>query len=53
VPTVKLGLRLMSVLERYRERWNPEELPELARRLREFADALDKPHAGGRKKGKK
>jgi hypothetical protein len=53
MPTVKLGLRLMSVLERYRDRWNPDELSELARQLREFADALDKPQPGGRKKGKK
>lgn len=53
VPTVKLGLRLMSVLERYREQWNPDDLAELARQLREFADALDQPQPGGRKKGKK
>jgi hypothetical protein len=26
--------------------------PELARQLREFADALEKPDRGGRKKGK-
>lgn len=35
------------------ERWNPEELAELARQLREFADALDQPKPGGRKRGKK
>jgi gas vesicle protein len=50
VPTVKLGLRLMSVLERYKERWKPDELSELARQLREFADALEKPERGGKKK---
>lgn len=51
VPTNKLGLRLEKVLERYRERWNPDELAALARQLREFADALEKPE-GGRKKGR-
>jgi hypothetical protein len=38
------------VLERYRERWNPKELTDLARQLREFADALEKPERGGKKK---
>jgi hypothetical protein len=52
VPTVKLGLRLIGVLERYKERWNPAELSELARQLREFADALEKPERGGKKKAK-
>jgi len=52
VPTVKLGLRLMNVLERYKERWKPDELSELARQLREFADALEKPGRGGKKKAK-
>jgi hypothetical protein len=40
----------MNVLERYKERWKPDELSELARQLREFADALEKPERGGRKK---
>jgi hypothetical protein len=53
LPSDQLGLRLVSVLERYRKRWNPQELPELARQLRAFADALDKPQPGGRKKAKK
>ena len=49
VSAEKLGGRLVKVLERYKERWNPGELSELARQLREFADALD---MRGRKKGK-
>lgn len=40
LPSDKLGLRLMKSLERYKERWNPKELSELARQLREFADTL-------------
>jgi uncharacterized protein YecE (DUF72 family) len=50
VPSEKLGLRLVGVLERYKERWNQKELSELARRLREFAYALDKPQSGSKKK---
>jgi gas vesicle protein len=49
-PTDKLGGRLLNVLERYKERWNPKELSELARHLREFADALEASQQGGRKK---
>jgi hypothetical protein len=41
VPVDKLGLRLVKVLERYKERWDQDEMEELARRLREFADGLD------------
>ena len=52
IPTEKLGLRLVGVLERYKERWNQKELSELARQLREFADALDKPPTGSKKKAK-
>jgi hypothetical protein len=52
VPAEKLGLRLVKVLERYKERWNPKELADLARHLREFADTLDKPERGGKKKAK-
>jgi hypothetical protein len=52
VPTEKLGVRLTKVLEKYRQRWNLDELSELARQLREFADALAKPGRGGRKKAK-
>jgi hypothetical protein len=50
VPADKLGLRLVKVLERYKARWHPDELADLARRLREFADALEKPERGGKKK---
>jgi hypothetical protein len=35
--TEKLSLRLGSVLERYKERWDSKELAALARQLREFA----------------
>ena len=52
VPSEKLGLRLVKALDRYKERWNHKELPELARQLREFADALEKPPAGTKKKAK-
>jgi hypothetical protein len=50
LPPEKLATRLATVLERYRERWNPRELSELARQLREFADGLEK--QGGRKRSK-
>ena len=52
MPTEKLGLRLVKMLERYKERWNPKELSELARQLREFADALEEQPRVGRKKAK-
>lgn len=48
LPADKLGLRLVKVLERYKERWEPKELAELARKLREFADALDDQRGGRR-----
>jgi hypothetical protein len=48
----KLGRRQPTVLDRYRERWSPKELAELARQLREFAEALEKPERGGKKKAK-
>ncbi len=48
----KLGVRLVKSLERYRERWNQKELTELARQLREFADTLEKPDRGTKKKAK-
>lgn len=50
VPTDKLGLRLVKVLERYKEKWKADDLGELARQLREFADALEK--KGGKRKTK-
>ena len=43
VPAEKLGLRLGKMLEKYRERWNPDELSQLAEQLRSFADAPEKP----------
>lgn len=52
LPTDKLGLRLTKILERYKEKWKPDDLSELARQLREFADALEKPDRGSRKKAK-
>jgi uncharacterized protein YecE (DUF72 family) len=52
VPSERLGLRLVKALERYKERWNQKELSELARQLREFADALEKPPAGSKRKAK-
>ncbi len=48
IPADKLAGRLVNVLERYRERWDPQELAELARQLRVFADSL-----GSQKGGKK
>jgi hypothetical protein len=52
VPAEKLRLRLLNVLERYKARWKPDDLSDLARQLREFAEALDKPDRGSRKKAK-
>jgi hypothetical protein len=52
IPTDKLGVRLVKVLERYQERWNQKELAEFARQLREFADALEKQGRGTKKKAK-
>jgi hypothetical protein len=40
MPAEKLAGRLVTVPERYRDRWAPSELEELARHLREFADSL-------------
>ena len=48
VPAEKLAGRLVTVLERYRDRWDPKEVAELARQLREFADSLDS-QKGGKK----
>lgn len=52
IPADQLGVRLVKVLERYRKRWNQKELAEFARQLREFADDLEKPQRGSRKKTK-
>jgi gas vesicle protein len=51
IPTDKLAERLVAVLGRYRDRWDPKDLPQLARHLREFADSLDSQK--GSKKTKK
>ncbi len=48
MPAEKLAGRLVTVLERYRDRWDPKELAELARQLREFADSLDSQKGGKR-----
>jgi len=48
IPADKLAGRLVNVLERYRDRWDPKEMAELARQLREFADSLDS-QKGGKK----
>lgn len=37
----RMALRLVKVLERYRDQWNQKELVELAQHLRQFADSLD------------
>ena len=52
IPADKLALRLVRVLERYKERWNPKELADLAQHLREFADGLEKPGRGGKRKAR-
>ena len=52
IPAEKLGMRLVKVLERYKEKWKADDLAELARQLREFADALEKPGRGSKKKAK-
>jgi uncharacterized protein YecE (DUF72 family) len=46
VPADKLASRLVRALERYKERCNPDDLSDLARHLREFAEALEKPGRG-------
>ncbi len=51
IPADKLAGRLVNVLERYRARWDPKDLANLARQLREFADSLDSQKGG--KKAKK
>jgi hypothetical protein len=49
VPIEKLGGRLVKVLSRFKERWDPKEVSELARQLREFADTLEEGKGSGRK----
>jgi hypothetical protein len=48
MPAEKLAGRLVTLLERYRDRWDPKELAELARQLREFADSLGNQKGGKR-----
>jgi hypothetical protein len=48
IPAHKLAGRLVNVHERYRVRWDPKELAEFARQLREFADSLNS-QKGGKK----
>ena len=50
MPAEKLAGRLVAVLQRYRDRWDPKERAELARYLREFADSLDSQKGGKRTK---
>jgi len=52
IPVERLTEKLLQTLSRYRERWNPKELAELARQLRLFADGLDAPPPDGKGKGK-
>jgi hypothetical protein len=40
LPTDKVSLWLIKMLQRYQERW-PGELSELAKHLREFANGLN------------
>lgn len=48
LPLDKLGGRLVSVLERYRDRRDPKELAGLVRQLRGFAESFDN-QKGGKK----
>jgi hypothetical protein len=50
MPAEKLAKRLMTVLERYRDRWDQKELADLARQLREFADSLYRQQDGKKTK---
>jgi hypothetical protein len=47
----ELGEQLTKALERFRERWNPKEVTELAKQLRAFADSLEE-GGGTKKRGK-
>jgi hypothetical protein len=48
-PAAQLAPQLVKILERYRKRWNPKELAELAQQLRQFADTLDEQQRDGKK----
>jgi hypothetical protein len=43
----KLTAQLEKSLKRYRDKWEPDKLPELARQLRKFAESLEHPASGG------
>ena len=48
--TEKLSKKLLNVLTRFQKRWNPKELSDLAKQLRDFADSLTETRSGSRKK---
>jgi hypothetical protein len=48
----RLGVRLVKVPERYRDRWNAMDLAEQFRKLWGFADSLEG-QKGGKRKGRK
>jgi hypothetical protein len=48
--TEKLSEKLLNALTRFQERWNPKELSDLAKQLRDFADSLTETRSGSRKK---
>jgi Protein of unknown function (DUF3102) len=50
IPSDELAGRLTTVLERYRDRWDPKELADLARHLRDFASSLDSQKPGKKAK---
>jgi hypothetical protein len=50
MPAEELADRLVKVLERYRDRWEPKEPAELARQFRAFAASLDSQKGGKRTK---
>jgi hypothetical protein len=41
--------KLLRALQRFRERWNAKEIATLARKLREFADSLEKQREGDKR----
>jgi Protein of unknown function (DUF3102) len=48
--TSDLTRELQSTLERYRIKWGPKNVHDLARQLRAFADSLDEPKEGSARK---
>jgi hypothetical protein len=47
----ELGEQLLKALERFRDKWNPKEVSDLASKLRDFADSLEQ-GSGSKKRGK-